>query len=85
MFAKKATLNESAEAVAYRVNYLRSSTNVAGAGVSAIVATDVATTEVVFTRATLGEAFENTTHLFTNGSGVLWHHSPGGRRNARSH
>lgn len=36
----------------------------------AIVATDVATSDVYFTGALLGEAFENTTHLFTNGSGV---------------
>lgn len=69
-FAKQATLNDSAEAVAYRANYLKSSAYIAGAGVPEIVATDVATSDVYFTGAKLGEAFENTTHLYTNGSGV---------------
>lgn len=61
--------NDSATAMAYRANY--------GTGIYAaatrspgVIKCDVATSDVYFSGALLGEAFENTTTLFTNGSGV---------------
>ncbi|PQE15780.1 purine nucleoside permease protein [Rutstroemia sp. NJR-2017a BBW] len=72
-FAKKATLNDSAEAVAYRPNYgSNSSDNIYAAATHAptVITCDTATSDVYFSGTLLGEAFENTTTLFTNGSGV---------------
>lgn len=71
-FALSATLNDSTEAIAYRANY-------AADGVTlyknatlkpSIRKCDVATSDVYFSGTLLGEAFENTTRLFTNGSGI---------------
>ena len=69
-FARTATLNDSAAAVAYRANYASSTAYTAGSVVPSVVACDVATSDVYFSGALLGEAFENTTKLFTNGSGT---------------
>ncbi len=61
--------NDSTDAIAYRANY--------GSGIYAtatktpgVIKCDTATSDVYYSGALLGEAFENTTKLFTNGSGV---------------
>jgi purine nucleoside permease len=65
-FAKTAKLNDSSVSEAYRANYAYAeATKPPG-----ILSCDVATSDVYFSGALLGEAFENTTTLFTNGSGV---------------
>lgn len=69
-FAKKATLNDSDAAIAYRANYRTTSAYSAGAGKPSVVACDVATSDVYYSGTLLSEAFENTTTLFTNGTGV---------------
>jgi purine nucleoside permease len=69
-FAKKATLNDSTAAIAYRANYNTTSTYLAGAAKPSVVACDVATSDVYYSGTLLSEAFENTTTLFTNGTGV---------------
>ena len=68
-FAKTATLNDSADAIAYRANYALSTAYTAGSQGPGVVACDVATSDVYFSGTLLSEAFENTTTLFTNGSG----------------
>ena len=69
-FAKAAKLNDSTDAQAYRKHYASTAAYKAGSEGPSIIATDVATSDVYFSGALLGEAFENTTKLFTNGSGV---------------
>lgn len=72
-FAKTATLNDSAEAIAYRPNYASSgvgSLYEAATTGPKVLSCDVATSDVYYSGTLLGEAFENTTRLFTNGSGV---------------
>lgn len=69
-FAKTAKLNDSAIAKAYRANYATTSAFVAGSKPPGVVACDVATSDVYFSGNLLSEAFENTTKLFTNGSGT---------------
>ena len=69
-FAKTAKLNDSATAQAYRANYATTAAYKAGSEGPSVLATDVATSDVYFSGALLSEAFENTTKLFTNGSGV---------------
>jgi purine nucleoside permease len=69
-FAKKATLNDSDAAIAYRANYKSTSVYSAGAAKPSVVACDVATADVYYSGKLLAEAFENTTTLFTNGTGV---------------
>lgn len=69
-FARTAILNDSAAAVAYRANYASLTAYTAGSVAPSVVACDVATSDVYFSGALLGEAFENTTKLFTNGSGT---------------
>ncbi|KAL8761804.1 MAG: hypothetical protein Q9194_007644 [Teloschistes cf. exilis] len=68
-FAKTATLNDSSDAMAYRANYASTSAYTAGSRPPSVVACDVATSDVYFSGTLLGEAFENTTKLFTNGTG----------------
>lgn len=68
-FASKAVLNDSAAAQAYRANYASTSAYNAGSTGPSVVACDVATSDVYFSGSLLSEAFENTTKLFTNGSG----------------
>lgn len=68
-FASKATLNDSTVAQAYRANYASAEEYTAGSTGPSVVACDVATSDVYFSGALLSEAFENTTKLFTNGTG----------------
>jgi len=69
-FAKTATLNDSAAAVAYRANYASTSAYEVGTESPSVVACDTATSDTFFSGTLLSEAFENTTSLLTNGSGV---------------
>lgn len=69
-FAKTAVLNDSADAMAYRANYASTKAYEAGSQGPSVVGCDVATSDVYFSGTLLSEAFENTTKLFTNGSGV---------------
>lgn len=69
-FAKTAVLNDSTDAMAYRAHYASTSAYEAGSQGPSVVGCDTATSDVYFSGALLGEAFENTTKLFTNGSGV---------------
>lgn len=56
--------------MAYRANYASTSAYKAGSQGPSVVGCDVATSDVYFSGTLLSEAFENTTKLFTNGSGV---------------
>ena len=69
-FARKAVLNDSDEAIVYRANYASSAAYAAGAAAPSVIECDVATSDVYFSGAILGEAFGNFTTLVTNGSGV---------------
>ncbi|CAL3970465.1 unnamed protein product [Diplocarpon coronariae] len=73
-FARTATLNDSSEAVAYRANYApadnASAIYAAATKKPGIIKCDTATSDVYYSGALLGSAFENTTALLTNGSGV---------------
>jgi purine nucleoside permease len=69
-FASAAKFNDSSDAVAYRAHYATSNVYAAAIKKPGIITCDVATSDVYFSGALLGEAFENTTKLFTNGSGV---------------
>lgn len=68
--AKTAKLNDSDTAVEYRSHYATNPAYKAGSQPPSVVACDVATADVWFSGKLLGEAFENTTKLFTNGSGL---------------
>lgn len=69
-FASTAALNDTSEAQAYRALYTPAAAYAAGAAAPTVVACDVATSDVYYSGTLLSEAFENTTTLFTNGSGV---------------
>ena len=69
-FAKTASLNDSDAAIEYRSHYATNPAYKAGSRPPSVVACDVATSDVYYSGKLLGEAFENTTKLFTNGSGV---------------
>jgi len=69
-FARTATLNDSSAAIAYRANYATATAFAAGAKTPSVVECDVATSDNYFSGNFLSEAFENTTRLFTNGSGT---------------
>ncbi|KZT67084.1 purine nucleoside permease-like protein [Daedalea quercina L-15889] len=69
-FANTADLNDSAAAVAYRANYAPALSYLAGTKEPSVVPCDVATSDVYYSGALLSEAFENTTTLLTNGSGI---------------
>ncbi|KAL8723798.1 MAG: hypothetical protein Q9181_007190 [Wetmoreana brouardii] len=69
-FAKTATLNDSSTAAAYRANYASNSAYTPGSQPPSVLGCDVATSDTYFSGTLLGEAFENTTTLFTNGSGT---------------
>ncbi|KAG6901261.1 hypothetical protein C0995_014440 [Termitomyces sp. Mi166 len=69
-FAKTTKLNDSAEAQAYRAHYSASQDYVPGASPPSVVECDTATSDTFWTGRLLGEASENTTTLFTNGTGV---------------
>ncbi|KAL5116122.1 hypothetical protein ACEQ8H_006019 [Pleosporales sp. CAS-2024a] len=70
-FARTATLNDSAEAVAYRALYASpDGIYAAGTQPPSVVECDVATSDVYYSGRILGEAFGNYTRLVTNGTGV---------------
>jgi purine nucleoside permease len=64
--------NDSADAITYRANYAPHGTGpyVAATKAPGIITCDVATSDVYFSGALLGETFENTTKMLTNGGGV---------------
>lgn len=63
-------LNDSSAAIAYRANYASTPAYSTAATGPSVIKGDVATSDVYFSGTLLGEAFENTTTLFTNGSGT---------------
>ncbi|KAF2798701.1 purine nucleoside permease [Melanomma pulvis-pyrius CBS 109.77] len=70
-FARTATLNDSAEAIAYRAMYNTSDgLYAAGAELPSVVECDVATSDVYYSGKLLSEALGNYTTLATNGTGV---------------
>ncbi|CAD6499717.1 BgTH12-03825 [Blumeria graminis f. sp. triticale] len=69
-FASKAVLTDSAAAKVYRARYGSSQAYVAATRSPQVISCDVTTSDVYFSGAKLGETFENTTKLLTNGSGV---------------
>jgi len=69
-FAKTAKLSDSTTAKGYRARYAPVAAYAAGAAAPSVVACDVATADVFYVGNLLSEAFQNTTKLFTNGSGV---------------
>lgn len=69
-FAKTASLNDSLASQEQRALYANVSAYAAGAAPPAVTECDTATSDVYFSGLLLGEAFENTTTLFTNGTGV---------------
>lgn len=56
--------------MAYRAHYATTNVYKAGSEDPSVLGCDVATSDVYFSGALLSEAFENTTKLYTNGSGV---------------
>jgi purine nucleoside permease len=69
-FARKANLSDSATAQAYRARYKTPSGKYkAGTLAPSVVECDVATTDVYFSGEILGATFENTTKVWTNGTG----------------
>jgi purine nucleoside permease len=70
-FAQTATLNDSAEAIAYRALYA-SEDGIYAAALEppSVVECDVATSDVYYSGRILSEAFGNYTKLATNGTGV---------------
>ncbi|KAF5328041.1 hypothetical protein D9758_011119 [Tetrapyrgos nigripes] len=69
-FAQKAELYDTPEAQAYRNNYVNVSQFAAGASAPSFVLCDTATADTYWIGTMLAEAFENTTSLWTNGTGV---------------
>ncbi|KAK7460419.1 hypothetical protein VKT23_009139 [Stygiomarasmius scandens] len=69
-FAKTATLNDTVAAQTYRANYGNVSEFAPGASPPSVVLCDTATSDTFWSGTLLAEAFENTTTLFTNGTGV---------------
>ncbi|TBU38217.1 purine nucleoside permease [Dichomitus squalens] len=69
-FAKRAMLNDSASAQAYRALYAGVPEHAAALQAPSVVACDTATSDVWWSGALLAEAFENTTTLLTNGTGT---------------
>ncbi|TBU38215.1 purine nucleoside permease [Dichomitus squalens] len=68
--ARKAKLNDTASAQQYRQLYASEPQYAAALGEPRVLACDTATSDVWWSGALLGAAFENTTTLFTNGTGV---------------
>ncbi|OAL29524.1 hypothetical protein AYO20_09164 [Fonsecaea nubica] len=69
-FATGAKLNDSAASKEYRAKYAAEGIYAAGARGPSVLGCDVATSDVYYSGTHLSEAFENTTTLWTNGSGV---------------
>lgn len=69
-FARRANLSDSTTAQAYRAHYANTSGEYKAAALApSVVECDVATSDVYYSGTILGTAFENTTKLFTNGTG----------------
>ncbi|RMD39972.1 hypothetical protein DV735_g5152, partial [Chaetothyriales sp. CBS 134920] len=68
--ASSAELNDTTTAQAYRALYAPVPAYAAGAAPPSVVACDVATSDVYFSGDILSQAFDNTTRLWTNGTGV---------------
>ncbi|KIW54827.1 hypothetical protein PV05_07161 [Exophiala xenobiotica] len=68
--ASSAVLNDTAAAQAYRAKYALEAAYTAGSQAPSVLGCDVATSDVYYSGTHLSEAFENTTHIWTNGSGV---------------
>lgn len=69
--ASSAPINDSDASIAYRANYAANGDLYAAATKApGIISCDVATSDVYFSGTLMGEAFENTTTLLTNGSGI---------------
>ncbi|KAG6916820.1 hypothetical protein DXG01_005202 [Tephrocybe rancida] len=69
-YARKAILNDTVDAQKYRANYATNPLFTAGATGPSVVECDTATSDNFWSGTLLSEAFENTTSLFTNGTGV---------------
>ncbi|OJJ42820.1 hypothetical protein ASPZODRAFT_124807 [Penicilliopsis zonata CBS 506.65] len=69
-FARTANLSDSATAISYRANYNTSAIYQAAINAPSVLECDVATSDVYYSGLFLGEAFDNTTTLLTNGTGV---------------
>lgn len=69
-FASKANLTDNVEAAAYRARYAAAGEQyTAGTEVPSVVLCDGATSDVYYSGELLANAFDNTTTLWTNGSG----------------
>ncbi|KAJ9638645.1 hypothetical protein H2204_004121 [Knufia peltigerae] len=68
--ASSAALNDTATAQAYRAKYAPEAAYTAGSQGPSVLGCDVATSDVYYSGTHLSEAFENTTRIWTNGSGV---------------
>ncbi|KAG6908565.1 hypothetical protein DXG01_004123 [Tephrocybe rancida] len=68
-FAKTAKLNDTLTAQAYRAHYATVPAYAPGASPPSVLECDTATSDTFWSGALLGEAVENTTTLFTNGTG----------------
>lgn len=68
--ASTATLNDSTTSKTYRALYAPISAYAAAAAPPSVVACDVATSDVYYSGTLLSQAFETTTKLYTNGSGL---------------
>ncbi|OSC99614.1 purine nucleoside permease [Trametes coccinea BRFM310] len=66
--AKTGKLADNSPSRQYRANYASNPAFASGAAPPSVIACDTATGDVFWTGNLLGEAFENTTQLFTNGS-----------------
>lgn len=60
---------DSEAAATYRANYATTNAYKAGSQAPGLVGCDIATSDVYYSGALLSEAFDNTTKLFTNGTG----------------
>ncbi|KAL1859413.1 hypothetical protein Plec18170_002529 [Paecilomyces lecythidis] len=70
-FAKTANLSDSSAAKAYRAHYAtEAGTYKAGAADPSVVECDVATSDVYYSGNILSNAFQNTTRVLTNGTGL---------------
>jgi purine nucleoside permease len=68
--ASTALLNDTADAAAYRARYAPEAIYAAATQPPSVLGCDVATSDVYYSGTLLSEAFENTTRIWTNGSGV---------------
>ncbi|OJT02826.1 Purine nucleoside permease [Trametes pubescens] len=66
--AKTGTLADDAQSQAYRAHYANATSFAAGAAGPSVVACDTATSDVFWSGNLLADAFENATHIWTNGS-----------------